>query len=70
MPSRKGKQDIAVVGDPLRAGEFQHHLFVQAPGMPVLDVLHGRLLPELGALKQPLKPEILPVGLLILNQKS
>ena len=44
------------MGDPLGGGEFEDGLFVEPPGVTVVDVFEGGGLLELGIFEKPLKP--------------
>jgi hypothetical protein len=55
---------------PSGAAQFQHHLFREATGVPVVDVFHGGRLTELGVSEQALEPLVVTIGLLVLHKES
>ncbi len=65
------EEDVAPGGDPARVGKLQEDLFLEAPGVPVVDVLDaGVWLTESGFFEQTGEAAVVAVGFFVLDEES
>lgn len=65
------EEDVAPGGDPARIGELQEDLFLEAAGVPVVNVLDAGVgLAEFGFFEETGEAAVVAIGLFILDKKS
>lgn len=60
----------AVILDPLGGGEIEEDLFMEAPGVTIVDVFDGSLESELGVFEDAGEALVFPVGFFILDEQA